>query len=480
MGLQRHAEHRPARSNPLARLLALLGALGALGVLGGCGGGAPEPARAVVLVVVDTLRADHLGAYGYEKRDATPEIDRLAASGRVFERAWSTSPWTLPSFGSMYTGLLPSRHRAGVVAGVVDGRRGFEKLGARAVTVAEALRDGGFATAAIVNNPFLASDFGVDRGFDDYDHEGGGNLKLRRADVVVDRALEWLDAHGSERFFLVVHLFDPHMDYDPHESVRGTFTGAMPGNLALPISNLRALRANASRLGEDDREFIRAAYDEELLFVDRQVGRLFAGLERHGVLRDGLVLFTSDHGEELFDHGGFEHGHAMGEELLHVPLIAWGGAVAPGRTPTPVSTADVARTLLEATGVPVPEPSAESLGIGGRSLWPHLAAGDALEDEPLVAEGLLYGPPELEALRVGRWKLVRAPGEDAGPRTTLYDLVADPGERSNRAADEPARVAELARELNLRLAAARHGVVGEEADVSDEMRSKLKDLGYTE
>jgi arylsulfatase len=356
------------------------------------------------------------------------------------------------------------------VATIVNGRREFELLSASAVTAAEVLRDAGLRTGAIVNNPFLSRHFGIDRGFEDYDHEGGANSSIRRADVVVDRALDWIAARSDERFFLVVHLFDPHMDYDPPALVRGSFTDGLVSNLRLPITD--RLGRPGAQLGEADREFVRAAYDEELLFVDRQLGRLFAGLSEAGVLTQGLVLLTADHGEELFDHGGFEHGHAMWDELLHVPLIAWGADVQPGRTATPVSDADLARSMLDAAGVAAPR------GMGGRSLWPHLSRGEPLAARPLIAERLLYGPPELEALRDGAWKLIRVPG---GSRAELYDLSGDPGERVNLASGEPAHTAHLARELDLRLAPLRHaGTSAGQADITPEMRAKLESLGYTD
>ena len=163
-----------------------------------------------MLIVVDTLRADHLGVYGYD-RPTSPNLDEWAEGGAVFEHAFSTSPWTLPSFGTIFTGQLPSRHLAGTFVRGVDGRppdrSQFGQLDTLLPTLAEAAAAAGFATAAVVNNAFLGPRFGVDRGFDSYDFSPAGNKQLRRADVVVDRALDWLRGQGETPFFLVIESY---------------------------------------------------------------------------------------------------------------------------------------------------------------------------------------------------------------------------------------------------------------------------------
>ncbi len=165
----------------------------------------PESA---VIIVVDTLRADHLGLYGYA-RPTSPEIDARAASGLVFDHAYSTSPWTLPSFGSLFTGHWPSEHLAGLRVSV-EGANSFTPLVPTFPTLAELLSVRYWATGAVVNNPFLAAGSGIERGFDRYDYADA----QRRADASVDAALAWLAGRGDQRFFLVLHLFDPHLPYD--------------------------------------------------------------------------------------------------------------------------------------------------------------------------------------------------------------------------------------------------------------------------
>ena len=278
--------------------------------------------QSIVLVVVDTVRADHLGTYGYT-RLTSPELDRWAEQSALFTQAHANSPWTLTSFGTLYTGRLPSQHSAG--RRIQDGPHpAWGELEASLPTLAELLFERGFTTAAIVNNPFLERRFGVARGFEHYDEGPTSNLRSRRADEVVDLALEWLDRREEGPFLLVIHLFDPHAGYDAPEEVRGTFTTGYDGKLEFPVAADGRIRLGLDELDESDQRFVMAAYDEELLYVDRHLGRLFAGLESRDLFEQALVVLTSDHGEEFWDHQRFEHGHTVYEEQLHVPLLFWG------------------------------------------------------------------------------------------------------------------------------------------------------------
>lgn len=428
-------------------------------------GGAPPP-RNVLLVVVDTLRADHLGFYGYE-RPTSPGLDAWVARGVVFDQALATSPWTLPSFASLYTGELPSRHGAGRVrgdsgAGVLIGR-----LNRQVRPLAEILREGGFATAAVVNNPFLDPKAGLGRGFSHYDLYPTANYQMRRAGEVVDRGLEWLESAGTAPFLLVLHLFDPHLEYDPPPATRGRFTAGYKGKLRYPVSDLRRIRRKLVATRAPDRAFIVGAYDEEILYVDGEVVRLLDRLETAGRLADTLVVLLADHGEELFDHGGFEHGHTVYQELLHVPLVMWGPGVRPGRVETPVSIVDVLPTLLDALGLPA-EP-----GIAGRSLWPLLRRGTVPGERALFAENTLLGP-ERKALLRWPHKLVF----DAATRESqLFDLAADPLETRDRARDLPRLVDTLRVELDAIVGSGGRGP-SDPVEFSDEVVDRLQELGY--
>ncbi len=420
----------------------------------------------MLVLVVDTLRADHLGAYGYA-RPTSPALDAWAERGAVFDQALATSPWTLPSFASIYTGELPGRHAAARVAaggpGTVVG-----KLAGDTKTLAELLKEQGFATAAVVNNPFLEARSGIARGFDLYDHHPSGNHDKRRAEEVVDIGLAWLERQGEAASFLMLHFFDPHMSYAPPPSTRGRFTGDYAGGLGYPVADLRGIRRGRVAKRAEDRAFIIGAYDEEILYLDGELGRLFARLDEAGRLDETLVLLVADHGEELFDHGGFEHGRTVYQEVLRVPFLAWGPGVAPRRIAKPVSIADVLPTVLDALGLPARP------GVAGRSLWPLLRGEAGARPAAVVAENTLQGPEKKALLRCPYKLLVHA-GEDA---PQLYDLAADPGETRDLAAERPRLVDTLRVELDAATGTEPLGDAAERIEFSDDVVERLRSLGY--
>jgi arylsulfatase A-like enzyme len=450
----------------MARGTALTMAL--LAAVAGC---APSPPRSVVVVVVDTLRADRLGAYGYAERATSPQLDRWLERARLFERAFASSPWTLPSVGSIVSGLWPVHHGAGRWAR--DGKvQRLTPLAHEHVTLAERFRDAGFATAAIVSNHFMRLDSGIEQGFGLYDFAPVTNEGGRRADEVVQRALAWIDDRGAEPYFLLIHIFDPHMNYDAPAPFRGRFSASIDAQLELPVADGRKIRRELAKLSDADRRFVAAAYDEEVAAVDAQLGALFEGLERRGVLRQDLVALTSDHGEELFEHGSFEHGHALWQEVLHVPLAFWGPGVRPGRESAAVSLVDLAPTLLDAAGLPPLQPA------DGVSLWPNLLRGASLPKRPLYAEALLMGS-EQKAVIDWPEKLVWLPRRDAWKR---FDLERDPHERNGTALDgsEETELQRAGTALWKKSPADAHAPGETAAPVDDATRESLEKLGYLE
>jgi arylsulfatase A-like enzyme len=441
----------------------LLAALALL--LSACGDARP---RGAILIVVDTLRADHLGVYGYEQ-PTSPEIDAWAARGVVFERAFSTSPWTMPSFGSLLTGALPSRHAAGRRLRE-SGWKQTTRLDRSLATLPEALRADGVVTGAIMNNAWLPPAVGMNRGFDSYDFKPPTDSFERGASQSVDEALAWIDRQGDSRFFLMLHILDPHMTYDAPPPFRGMFTSKIEGPFELPIREPRMIDARADRVGAAERAFIVAAYDEEIASVDHALGRLFAALESRGLWNDLLVVLTSDHGEELFDHGGFEHGHTMHRELLHVPLLVWGPGLESGRRSEAVSLADVPVTIAEGMGLTTFE------APFGQSLWPAPTRDDPTGPRLLVAEGTLYGPEQASSIR---WPL-KVIVETQSRRRQLFQLEQDPGEERDLVLETPRVARALAEELQARLEAARSGAVVDEMELDAETREQLRVLGYVE
>ncbi len=419
----------------------------------------------MVLVVVDTLRADHLGVYGYG-RPTSPELDRWAQKGRVFDHAYATSPWTLASVGSLYTGRLPERHGAGFKFR----RRSFSSLDPAVPTLAEMFGAQGYSTAAIITNVYLGRTFGLDRGFATViDLAGDESAPPATADAVIDRALDWLAKRSSgEPFLLYLHLLDPHLPYGAPPPDRGRFTRGYSGPLELPFDRLRQVRSGALRLTEADRDFIVGAYDEEIAFVDRQLGRLFVGLEAAGLLESGLILLTSDHGEEFLEHGGFEHGHAMFQEVLKIPLIVWGEGIESGRAEMPVSLVDVLPTLSEAADLSRPR------DVDGASLWGALSRGEELRPaRPIAAQWTIQGPQQ-QALVA--WPFKAVVNLRSG-RAHLYDLAADPSEGRDLADADQLRMRELVAELR-RALADRRPAEDTAATLDDRTERQVRALGY--
>ena len=420
-----------------------------------CGG---PPTGSVILVVVDTLRADHLGLYGYA-RPTSPNLDAWAKDGRVFDHAFAPAPWTLPSFASIYTGHWPLIHQGGRTTDTVR-QAPVEYLPA----LAEILQTEGVQTMAVVNNPNLAPSFGMARGFDVYDLDPskGWSNPHRSAANTIQRAFELIDTVAEQPFFLVIHLLEPHLPYSALPPFSGSFTAAVAGsNFTLPITRLRGLRVDES--AAEDQAFIIAAYDEEIAYTDQQLGVLRDGLADRGLLEDGLVIFTADHGEELFEHGGFGHGHALWQELLHVPLILWGAGVNPGRDATPGSLVDIAPTVLDWLDLVSPVP------FDGLSLLPTVSASVQVPDRSLYAGGLHRSTPKSAVMRWPQ-KLVI---DHASGRLLRFDLAQDPHERHILAGNSRALVADFCRH-QLRAQDSEQAP----ATPSQEVTERLRALGY--
>ncbi len=446
----------------------------------GAGGGAPQPAY-VVLGSIDTLRADHVSAYGYA-RQTTPQIDRLAAGGVRFAQAFAAASWTLPSHASLFTSQLPSRH------GVQHER---VALPAAATTLAETLSAAGFATAGFVSWVYVGARYGLAQGFDVYRElidvsrlefaSGGG---AARAESVIDAALGWLGSAPRQPFFLFVHLFDPHMDYappQPYDTLFGGDPAASDGRYASVRPYIAYLHADPPPpLPMLARERITALYDGEIRYADDQLGRLLRALERRG--EECIVVVLSDHGEELGEHGSFEgHGWTLYDEVLRVPLVLrLPGAEAAGAVvEAPVTLLDVAPTVLDALGLPVPG------SFQGTSLMPLIRGAAAPGGRLLFAQTQRSGT-RLRAVRGERWKRIEV--ADAGAArlglpvrqgTELYDLDSDPGEQHAQRDDALPVARSLAGALDAAETLRDAGAVPPaEVELSDADRERLRALGY--
>ena len=424
---------RPRRAG-LRALLALLGLVATAAAL--VWFLRPPPLRVsgpIVLVSIDTLRADRLPAYGYTGV-ATPAIDRLVSDGVLFERAYSHSPQTLPAHASMFTGKLPVEH------GVRD-NLGFA-LGSDQTLLPELLAPFGYRSAAVVSSYVLRKEVGLSRGFDVYDDrlpaaspEMSVAQVQRDGSASLEVAVAWLDGHGDSPFFLFLHLYEPHAPYAP-----------------------------------PDRFARYEPYDGEIAYADEIVGNLFDTLRARGLYDDALIILLSDHGEGLGDHGEQEHAIFLYDEAIRVPLVMKlpGGREAGRRVSVPVQHVDLLPTLLELVGAPSID------DLRGRSLRPLLGGDRAGWPERLVYAEALYpryhfGWSELYALTSERFRYIQAPREE------LYDLIADPHERENLAPRRARTTADLRAALDALLG---DGPLRMPAAVSDDVLRRLRSLGY--
>ena len=429
----------------------------------------------LVVVLIDTLRADALGAYGGRDR-LTPNLDAFARQGIRLAELTSPSPWTLPSVTSLVTGLQPQTHGAGLRFG------NFAPTGltGAARTLAETLRDGGFYTLGVYHNIYVNPAFGLQKGFDEYaSHEEG-------AGFLVDQALARLSRYaGDRRFFLYLHLFDCHNPYEPPpEQCRSVARRLEPGYRG-PLGCAGDRRPENPLPPAGDRRWLQALYKAEVAYTDAQMGRFLAGLSRLGLDDDTVVAIVSDHGEEFWTRMdqegalGYEvngdHGHTHYQELLHVPGLIRAPGHAPAVFVPPVQMVDLFPTLLRLAGV-APPPSQ------GTDLTPLLAGAPPPARATLISDLLLHGAPRW-SVRRGPWKLI-LPRDGALP-VELYDLDHDPGETRNLASREPQTVADLRawgeREVAERLRARSRFLGGESLGATYlewNHITKLRALGY--
>jgi len=417
------------------------------GLAGGCGGGGEARNPNLILVTLDTVRADHLGCYG-DRQAVTPWLDRLAAEGIRFANVSSPVPLTLPAHTSLLSGLLPPHH------GLRN--NGLGALPAGTGTLASLLAGQGYRTGAFVGAFVLDRRFGLNQGFEVYDDEiprdprAGVSLEAERPGRdVVDRALAWLGKEDARPFFVWVHLYDAHAPYMPPPA----WAARHPGR----------------------------PYDGEISEVDEQVGRILEDLERRGLTGRTVVAVAADHGESLGEHGELTHGLLLYEPTLHVPLLVRApGRLKPRVVEAPVSLVDLAPTLAGLLGKSLAAP-AGGHPLDGRDLSRDLLGGGEPAAGEVYAESqypAIFGWSPLAALRRRDLKYISAPSPE------LYDLRQDPGETANLMdqvpLQVPARKAEPARGFASRLAEIEAGAVASpRPDAPDaETRSKLASLGY--
>ena len=400
------------------RLLLILGAFPGFAL-------AARPVRSVVLISVDTLRADHLGCYGYRKI-RTPHMDGLAQAGTLFSQVDSPVPMTLPSHTSLLSSTYPFVH------GV---KENGQQVAASTVTLATVLQARGYRTAAFIGGYVLDARFGLNRGFDVYDSPfhlrpdpGEEPPEVKRpGEAVLSAASQWIKAESGRPFFVFVHLYDAHRPYS------------------------------------------HGSYDGEIVYLDKAIARFQQSLEAQRLLQNTLIVLTSDHGESLGEHGEETHGYFIYESTLRVPLILrWpaGAGQYPARVDEPASLVDVAPALLDFLGIPAP-PQFQGRSLL-RLLRPHPPDNEPLYGESMYARDHLGCSP-LRSIRMGRYKYIEA------PKPELYDLATDPRETQNRYDGDRS----VALDLRARLLSLYNGERrSAQRPANPEVVSRLRSLGY--
>jgi arylsulfatase A-like enzyme len=432
----------------------------------------------LVFITIDALRADHLGVYG-SRAGLTPVMDAFAAQATTYDAAYVAAPWTLASFASVWTLLPPSE--CDLKATSEEGEGWYWKqarLSSDIPLLPVRLQKAGYVTAAELTNPFLADTRGWARGFEFFHHEPFPETMapdMTRGAQVTEAARAWLRRNRGEPFFLWVHYLDPHSPYDapttPPE-VRARYPKWRAGQ-----RQVWAARKQSSDKKSIARyqEYCRVMYAEEVRYADHCVGDLLKAIRAAGLWDRSLIVISADHGEELFDHGGIDHGHTMHEELLHVPLLVkWpAGVSADRRVAQTVELPSVGATFLELAGV----------GVDMSGAAPPLPRRSGGSGQVVYSEAPLYGA-EQTALTTDRWRVIYHPTVPPPERQfEVYDRQRDRGEQHNEAATEAA--ADLRDRLRrkteqARLAVARRVARGtpESAPLTEEAKRQLRALGY--
>lgn len=443
-----------SRGRLAARLVALVAILLSGASCGPASSSQPQNRPSVILISIDTLRADHIHGYGYGP-ETTPTLDALMRRGVSFTNAITSAPWTLPSHMSLFTSLYPHTH--GVTAELLA-------LGEGVAVLAEPLKEAGYKTAGFATMPHLSPRHGFGRGFDLYICEEV------RAPVALERGLKWLGQAGSEDFFLFLHLFDVHSDYAPLPHYLKMFESSYEGDIDGKGETLYKVRAGDISLSEEDLRHLVALYDAEIRQLDSALEMFFNALEKRDMLSDTIIIITSDHGEEFLDHGGVLHGQTLYDELVKVPLIVAGPGIPEGKSiGKQVQLIDVMPTILELCGAGVPS-KAE-----GRSLLPLIQKDDADWEELAFAEADWRNVKQdiKRAVRTGEYKLYY---DRYTKREELYNLRSDPGEKHNILEERPDVADSLRKELRRWMAAER----GSPARITlpEKEKERLRALGY--
>ncbi len=431
----------------------------------GCGDRVPDAPPNLVIILVDTLRADHLHYHGHH-RETSPRIDDLAARSAAFMRHHSTSSRTGPSTASIFTGLFPRSH------GVLNPLTEFDAKGVLAedrTTLAEILTAGGYECFGYTANINASDRFGFGQGFVDYQYiESSKAVEVRR------HALKVLAEPRENPFFLYLHYMEPHSSYSAPQEYRSLYVDPRyDGRIDGRHLQLNQIVEGTLALSEAGAEHLRGLYDQEIRYTDDEIGLILDALAEHDLAENTVVVFVADHGEEFLDHGSVLHGYTLYQEQLHVPLFVHDPRRSDARRIEAITRhVDVLPTLLELLGMDGGDE------IQGESLVPLMdGRQDQRGEVPVLAEASLMAVKTVRqrSLALGDWKLIEHLIPEAPPE--LYDLRRDPGEQHDLMAVEPHE----AQRLRVRLADLLESLPEAEGAVttlSEEEIRKLRSLGY--
>jgi arylsulfatase A-like enzyme len=424
------------------------------------------PPPNVLLYVIDTLRADHLGSYGYP-RPTSPRIDALARQGVLFERVVAQSSWTKPATASILTGRDPYAHGATSL---------HDPIRSDVPTLAQILATHGYETAAFVTNVNVSKPFGFARGFDAFTYlpeDPTRESSYVPSDELNAAVFPWLARDHARPFFLYLHSSDPHAPYTPRAPYLTQFVA--PDEALSPqelLAKVRALQEPSAAPEEGDLALLVAAYDAEIAFNDASLGALLDELARRHLAERTLVIVTADHGEEFLEHGGWRHGHTLYEEVIRVPLVVRraDGSRAGERRAALARQIDILPTILDEAGIEAPA------DLPGRSLLAAEESEEVAASREALSHTRLFGS-EVSAVSTARWKVLhRLLGARRGDE--VFDLSADPRERQNLVAARGVLAGYGKQEIAH--AAAQRGAEGSAppAEVDDATAARLRALGY--
>ena len=431
-------------------------------LLSGCGKRQHAKKPNIILITLDTTRADRLGCYGY-RRQTSPNIDKLAEESVLYTRAIAPSSWTLPSHASLFTGKFTSSHGARydpdgplLLTNAIRGPKSWDAYRARGlaqneVTLAEVLKETGYTTAAVVGGPWMKRIFGLNKGFDYYNDSQISTVNGRLASQVTTSALNWLERRREKKFFLFLNYFDPHGPYSPPEGFA-----------------LRFLPKGTNFTGrEPTLEETNALYDAEILYMDHYIGRFLQKLKVENLYNDTLIIVTSDHGELFGEHGKFGHGHYLYQEELHVPLFIKypAGEVSPKRTDLRAQLTDILPMIYERVGITIPG------NIQGTS--------PSQIKHPIIAETyplpLISKDGSWQSIFEGDFKFIW----NSKNQHMLFNLKDDPEENVNIIVQDSKRTERMWAQMEQYLAKLpKPGLAVPAGEPDDQTKEALKSLGY--